>query len=153
MEQSKRQAALNRIPQKSVSIHYQEAQSEYTDLNLVKDQHGTRFVTPLPQRTQPPLLSREDPPFSLHRLHRRVDGAMEQGVRRLAWAMSGLAAAVMVAGSVWLTGIPADRPAAAPPWAGVAMLPAADSVSESVTHTPVAEFYLADAGNGNDDPL
>src|SRR5438105_680151 len=58
-------------------------------------------------------------PFSMRRLHRHVELAMERGVRRLAWTMSGLAASVLVAGSISLTGMHREPLEAPPPWVDV----------------------------------
>lgn len=79
-----------------------------------------------------------------HRLHRRVDQAMERGLLRLEWAISAVAAGVLLVGSVWLTRAN-SAPQAPPPWVSVAMSP--DPVVRSAD-TPVAEWYLADASNG-----
>jgi anti-sigma factor RsiW len=79
-----------------------------------------------------------------HRLHHRVDEAMERGLLRLGWGISAVAASVLLVGSIGLNRVK-SVPQAPPPWMSVAMSP--DPVVRSVD-TPVAEWYLADASNG-----
>src|SRR5947209_16914722 len=70
--------------------------------------------------------------IALHRLHNRVDAAMDGGLRRLGWMMSGIAAGLLLVTSVWMTQIqaaPAAAPAiarAAPPWVGVSTVAETD---------------------------
>lgn len=64
--------------------------------------------------TNEPKLSQ----IARHRLHRAVDDAMDQGLLRLGWGISGIAASVLVVGSLWLMKAQ-STPEAAPPWVGV----------------------------------
>jgi hypothetical protein len=63
---------------------------------------------------------------------------MEGGLMRTAWMLSGLAASVLVAGSLWLANSQ-EAPQAAPPWVEVS----AASTSLGRDTTPAAEWYLA----------
>ncbi len=82
------------------------------------------------------------------RLHRRLRDAADGGLVRLGWEMSGVAAAVLLAGSVWLARSSAESPgpASVPPWVGAT---ADGSGREAVT--PAAAWYLADARTGSTD--
>jgi anti-sigma factor RsiW len=63
------------------------------------------------------------PQAARRRLHEHVDSLMDQGVLRIARALSGIAACVMVAGAMWLTTAsrrPAERQMAA--WEASAVL-------------------------------
>ncbi len=100
-------------------------------------------------------------PIGRARLHRRVDavvdGRTEQSLVRFGWELSGLAAAVLLAGSAWLTWA-ANGPAVAavsttagtavatvPPWVGAQAVAVADPVGQpAVAATPAAMWYLAD---------
>jgi anti-sigma factor RsiW len=89
--------------------------------------------------------------MALHRLHARLDDVMERGLIRWAWEVSGIAAAILLAGSIWLAmaGDPATASASVsvPPW--VASRASADpQVGESAT--PAAEWYLVDARNSSE---
>ena len=88
-------------------------------------------------------------PIARLRLHRGVEAAMEKGLLRTAWALSGVAAAVLLAGSLWMTrGTETPRPASPPPWVEVA---AASDAADTARATPAAEWYLADASPRGDD--
>jgi len=85
--------------------------------------------------------------ISLHRLHVRVDEAMDQGLLRFVRVFNVVAACVLIAGSSWLMvkthearTVESTTPAA-PPWVDVA------EVSDTPTgaySTPAAAWYLAD---------
>jgi len=91
--------------------------------------------------------------IAMARLNNRLKSETSRGVIRLAWAMNAIAAAILVAGTVWLQHLQAEDSArttsvavasvTAPPWTGIAAanpdLPGKDAA------TPAAEFYLADA--------
>ena len=85
--------------------------------------------------------------IGLHRLHRRVDQAMEEGLLRFVRVFNAIAACVLVAGSAWLLMKTRDDRAventtpAAPPWVDVADV--SDSPSGAYS-TPAAAWYLAD---------
>lgn len=88
--------------------------------------------------------------IGLHRLHRRVDAAMEElgedGVLRYVRVFNAIAACVLVAGSAWLLmktreGRAVEIAPAAPPWVDVAE--ASDTPSGAYS-TPAAAWYLAD---------
>jgi anti-sigma factor RsiW len=93
--------------------------------------------------------------IALHRLHARLDEVMEpvweRGLIRWAWEVSGIAAAILVVGSIWLAmaGDPANASASVsvPPW--VASRATADPVV-GASATPAAEWYLVDARNSSD---
>lgn len=76
-----------------------------------------------------------------HRLRGRIDQVMTGGLMRTAWMLSGLAASVLVVGSLWLARAE-QSPQAAPPWVEVAAVTA--PLSRDST-TPAAEWYLAGA--------
>jgi anti-sigma factor RsiW len=85
--------------------------------------------------------------ISLHRLHVRVNEAMDRGLLRFVRVFNAVAACVLVAGSAWLMvkthevrTVESTTPAA-PPWVDVA------EVSDTPTgaySTPAAAWYLAD---------
>ena len=82
-----------------------------------------------------------------HRLHAQVEAAMERGLVRLTWAMSGIAAAILLVGSVWLAqhrepARMATATAAAPPWVQAVTYA---NTNVAVTESPAAQYYLADA--------
>jgi len=82
--------------------------------------------------------------FSLHRLHKRVDAAMEESLLHLAHILQAVAACVLIAGSLWLVWAkPAQAPQ--PQQAQVTTVPVAWDTSTDETSTPAAAFYLADA--------
>lgn len=76
-----------------------------------------------------------------HRLHVRLDQAMESGIVRTAWMLSGLAASILVVGSLWLSQSQ-EVTQAAPPWVEVSM--ATTPLNREVS-TPATEWYLAGA--------
>jgi anti-sigma factor RsiW len=86
------------------------------------------------------------------RLHDNIDAAMERGLVRLGWSLSGVAAAVLLVGSAMLVQLGGSSSAsaqAAPPWLGVARSAEAESVVRDA-RTPAAAIYLADAsGTGS----
>lgn len=82
-----------------------------------------------------------------HRLHARLDQAMESGIVRTAWMLSGLAASILVVGSLWLSQSH-EVTQAAPPWVEVSM--ATTSLNREVS-TPATEWYLAGAFNRVDE--
>jgi anti-sigma factor RsiW len=92
--------------------------------------------------------------IGLHRLHRRMDQAMEEGFLRFVRVLNAVAACVLVAGSAWLLMKTRDARAvesatpAAPPWVDVV------NVSDSPTgvySTPAAAWYLADDSSRADE--
>ncbi len=97
-------------------------------------------------------------PLVRARLHRRVDAMFEQGLVRFGWELSGVAAAVLLAGSAWLAwaahaSAPATTATAAtlPPWVEAQVAAGADPVSASqLPATPAAAWYLADAASPRD---
>ena len=74
-----------------------------------------------------------------HRLHKNVDRQLERGLVRLSWALSGIAAAIVVVGSIWLQ--QAGGNVMYLPSESVAMVPDANSDAA----TPAEQYYLADA--------
>ena len=82
---------------------------------------------------------------------------MERGLVRWAWEVSGIAAAILLVGSIWLAQLeqaqlvpsrePANGSVVVPPWIG-----AQASVDPVVREapTPAAAWYLADARNSSD---
>ena len=97
-------------------------------------------------------------PIGLHRLHRRVDQAMEEGFLRFVRMLNTIAACLLIAGSAWLMvktregqTVQSSMPAA-PPWVGVDVAETSDSPS-GATSTPAAAWYLAgDSSRGEDSP-
>jgi anti-sigma factor RsiW len=85
--------------------------------------------------------------IGLHRLHRRMDQAMEEGLLRFVRVFNAIAACVLVAGSAWLLMKTRDDRAVenttpvAPPWVDVAEV--SDTPSGAYS-TPAAAWYLAD---------
>jgi anti-sigma factor RsiW len=92
-----------------------------------------------------PVLS----PIGVHRLHESVEGAMDQGLLRLARGLSAIAACVLMVGSFWLTRMrqeptnTATATAVAAPWVPIAMNQ--DEASVQSVASPVGQWYLADA--------
>jgi anti-sigma factor RsiW len=85
--------------------------------------------------------------IALHRLHRKVDDLMEEGMLRLIRVLSAVAASVLVVGSAWLvrghqSAVENSAPIA-PPWADVAMSSDLETSSGAYS-TPAAAWYLAD---------
>ena len=86
-----------------------------------------------------------------HRLHNEVDAAIERGLVRFAWSLSGIAAAILIGGSVWLLQMkeqPQSSGAAPPPW--VEAVVSARSTSDSAA-TPAAQWYLVDASSRSEE--
>jgi len=86
------------------------------------------------------------------RICRRMDEVTDRGFIRLAWTLSGLAASVLLVGSVGLArsennAAPAASP---PPWVAVAY---ASEMGQSQREpaTPAAEYYLASSGGASDE--
>ena len=83
------------------------------------------------------------------RLHRNLDAVLERGLVRFAWSLSGIAAAVLLAGSVWLSQVNEPvQAAAAPPWVDAVVY--AHPLGNRA-ETPAAQWYLADATQRNID--
>jgi anti-sigma factor RsiW len=85
-----------------------------------------------------------------HRLHGKIDQAMERGLIRFGWNISGIAASILLVSSAWLmhVGTTKQTSEAAPPWLGVAVNSDADAVVQNA-RTPAAALYLADASAGS----
>jgi anti-sigma factor RsiW len=85
-----------------------------------------------------------------HRLHNKIDAAMERGLIRFGWSLSGIAASILLVSSAWLMHVDSSRPVteAAPPWVGVATNSEAEAVVQDA-RTPAAAIYLADASAGS----
>jgi anti-sigma factor RsiW len=85
-----------------------------------------------------------------HRLHDKVDLAMERGLIRFGWTISGIAASILLVGSALLMHVDNVRRTneAAPPWLGVAATSDTDAVVANA-QTPAAALYLADASSGS----
>jgi anti-sigma factor RsiW len=86
--------------------------------------------------------------ISRYRLHQKIDAAMERGLLRLAWTMSGIAASVLLVSSAWLMRVNenalAQVPSEAPPWMAVSLATSGDPVVRDAA-SPAAQWYLADA--------
>jgi anti-sigma factor RsiW len=96
-------------------------------------------------------------PIAKARLHAAIDRGVQRGLVRIAWAMSALAACIVLAGSVWMVhvkDVPVQQarevPKEAPPWVTVAATGNSDPVIQQDS-TPAAQWYLADAGTKQDD--
>ena len=89
------------------------------------------------------------------RVRRSAMRSADSGILRLAWTMSGLAASVLVVGSLWLThmndNLNANTALASPPpWVGVAY--ARDSgQSQREPVTRATEWYLASNDSSSDE--
>jgi hypothetical protein len=95
-------------------------------------------------------------PIAMHRLHKKVDEAMEEGMLRIMRVLNAIAACVLIAGSAWLMMRPrvatttVERFApAAPPW--VVPVGYTNDSPTGADSTPAAAFYLADDTSRNDD--
>jgi anti-sigma factor RsiW len=84
-----------------------------------------------------------------HRLHSKLDEVLERGLVRYAWEVSGIAAAILLVGSIWLAQLtePTAASAVVPPWVGAQA--SANPIVE-VAPTPAAVWYLADAKSSSD---
>jgi anti-sigma factor RsiW len=90
--------------------------------------------------------------IAMHRLHHRLDLAMDRGLIRFGWTLSGIAASLLLVGSVWLMRVKeVPMPQAAPPWVGVSVAMDTDPNIRDASATPAAQWYLADAANRMDD--
>ncbi len=96
---------------------------------------GMRETSALFATSQPAGLSQ----IARHRLHQNIDLQLERGLVRLSWAMSGIAAAIVVVGSVWLH-VANDKSATQTPAV------ATNNITfETNASTPAEQYYLADA--------
>jgi anti-sigma factor RsiW len=123
----------------SVEMHLAECEACRQQLNQLRAMSGLMAAGQQPRFSQ----------ISRYRLHQKVDAAMEQGLLRLAWMMSGIAASVLLLGSVWLlkandNSAIAQEPAEAPPWVSVSLASSRDPVVRDAA-SPAAQWYLADA--------
>jgi anti-sigma factor RsiW len=126
------------------------AQRANVEMHLSQCEDCRRALSEL--RAMAGLLATSEQPrlsqISRFRLHRSVDAAMEQGLLRLAWMMSGIAASVLLLGSAWLMKVndsaQAQAPAEAPPWVSVSLASSRDPVVRDAA-SPAAQWYLADA--------
>jgi anti-sigma factor RsiW len=88
--------------------------------------------------------------IAMRRLHNKLDEVMERGLVRWAWEVSGIAAAILLVGSIWLAQLAEPASAATavvPPWVGAQ----ASVVSATPESSSAAEvWYLADARNTSD---
>jgi anti-sigma factor RsiW len=89
-------------------------------------------------------------PIAVHRLHKKVDNAMEEGLLRIMRVFNAIAACVLIAGSAWLMMKPREQDRtveravatpAVPPWVNVENI--SDTPSGAYS-TPAAAWYLAD---------
>jgi anti-sigma factor RsiW len=92
--------------------------------------------------------------IALRRLHSKLDEVMERGLIRWAWEVSGIAAAILLAGSIMLyrASDSAGGAVSVPPWV-VSRASADPLVSDPATSsaaTPAAAWYLVDARNSSD---
>jgi anti-sigma factor RsiW len=87
--------------------------------------------------------------IAMKRLHSKLDEVIERGLVRWAWEVSGIAAAILLVGSIWLAQLrePTSAAVVVPPWVG-----AQASVDPVVREapTPAAAWYLADARSSSD---
>lgn len=95
-------------------------------------------------------------PIAVHRLHKKVDDAMEEGALRIMRVFNAIAACVLIAGSAWLMMKPREQDRtvepgatpAAPPWVSVETV--SDTPSGAYS-TPAAAWYLTDDTSRNFD--
>jgi anti-sigma factor RsiW len=95
--------------------------------------------------------------IAIRRLHNKLDEVLERGLVRWAWEVSGVAAAILLVGSIWLAQLSGSQQSqlfrtekttvVAPPW--VDAQASADPVIQEAP-TPAAAWYLADARNPSD---
>lgn len=104
---------------------------------------GLRELSKAFARVESPRLSQ----ISRARLHRNLDAVIERGLVRFAWSLSGVAAAVLLVGSIWLAQSP-EPVQAAPPWVDAVVY--AHPLGNRA-ETPAAQWYLADATQRNGD--
>ncbi len=103
----------------------------------------------LKQSAVPELL-----PIAMARLQQRISRVTDRSLMRLAWAMSSVAAVVLVGGLMLLQASTATAQASstpvqgAPPW--VEALSAGHPLSRNAT-SPAAAWYLADASSRSDE--
>jgi len=92
-------------------------------------------------------------PIAIHRLHKKLEQAMEEKMLRIVRVLNAVAACVLIAGSAWLMNRP--RPTVEiEPGTGPAVPPWVDLVSDSSTganSTPATAWYLADDTGRSDD--
>jgi anti-sigma factor RsiW len=84
-----------------------------------------------------------------HRIHARLDSAMDEGVIRAARIISAVAACVLAGSCVWLMRS-RELSAAPPPWVEVASQ-SDTSIASADTSSPAAVWYLASASNRTDE--
>lgn len=96
-------------------------------------------------QTQTPRLSQ----ISLQRVHRRVEAVMDERLVWTARVLSGIAAAVLIVGSISLlhmSGAPRSTTAVVsttPPWAGITASTDAE-MTTIAANTPAAQWYLTE---------
>jgi hypothetical protein len=92
--------------------------------------------------------------IGMYRLHRQIDRALEEGILRVIRVLSGIAACVLIAGSVWLvksrSATVENATPSAPPWADVAR--ADIETPTAVYSTPAAVWYLSDDSSRAEEP-
>ena len=87
--------------------------------------------------------------ISLRRVHKRVEAEMDERLLWTARVLSGIAAAVLIVGSIWLVRVGGARQVAmsqvssTPPWAGIPASTDAELTSVAA-NTPAAQWYLAE---------
>jgi anti-sigma factor RsiW len=74
-----------------------------------------------------------------HRLHQNIDRHLERGLVRLSWALSGVAASIVLGGSLWLNHASSTVNYLPPESTASVTYPAFDA------STPAEQYYLADA--------
>jgi anti-sigma factor RsiW len=88
--------------------------------------------------------------ISLQRLHRRVDAVMDEGLLWTARILSGIAAAVLIVGSIWLVHVSTVPRSAVvqvsstPPWAGIPASASDAELTSLSASTPAAQWYLTE---------
>jgi anti-sigma factor RsiW len=87
--------------------------------------------------------------IAMHRLHRNVDGMMDDGLIRTARILGAMAACVLIGCSIAL--VKTHEQPAPPPWIGAAVTADASATSVEAS-TPAAVWYLADANRGDESP-
>jgi anti-sigma factor RsiW len=130
---------LDAIRRGEVERHLAQCADCATALRQMQSMSGWLADAPAPHLSQ----------ISLRRVHRRVESVMDEGLLWTARVLSGIAAAVLIVGSIWLVhmgGAPRSTTAqvsTTPPWAGIPASSDAE-MTTIATNTPAAQWYLAE---------
>jgi anti-sigma factor RsiW len=142
---------LDAAAQQQMEIHLSQCPSCMVELASLRAMSQLFSAVPEPRLSQ----------ISMHRLYRKADYAMEEGLLRFARVLSGIAAVILVAASAGLIyrnsyssepQQPQVIPVAATdtaPWVEPVIASDSDSVTIAAS-SPAAETYLTEAGLTNE---